>query len=90
MLTPRNTTRFKKSRKRCEKRGYDIDALKHVMSLLIKEQPLPDTCNPHKLTGNLAGLWDCHIKFDWILLYRYDYEKQQIIFEDTGTHSDLF
>ena len=90
MLIPRYANRFKKSRKRCQKRGYDIETLTEVMKLLTAEQPLPKRCNPHKLEGQSVEIWDCHIKGDWLLLYRYDYKQNQIIFEDTGTHSDLF
>ncbi|MCP4297880.1 MAG: type II toxin-antitoxin system mRNA interferase toxin, RelE/StbE family [Proteobacteria bacterium] len=30
----------------------------------------------------------CHIEPDWLLIYKV--EDHQIIFERTGTHSDLF
>ena len=82
------TKRFKKSLARCEKRGLDIPLFDKVAKLLIEEQPLPYHCRPHKLTGEYAGSWECHIKSDWLLIY--SYENRKIIFEDTGTHSDLF
>ena len=82
------TKRFKKSIALCEKRGLDIPLFDGVAKLLVEEKPLPYRCQPHKLTGDYAGSWECHIKPDWLLIYRYENEK--IIFEDTGTHSDLF
>ena len=88
MLIPAYSKRVLKSIERCGKRGYNMLLLENIMNLLIEEEPLPSHCRPHKLIGNYAGHWECHIKFDWVLVYRY--EQPHIIFEDTGTHSDLF
>jgi len=90
MLTPVYTKRFEKSISRCAKRGYDIDLFKKIAILLIEGLSLPLKYKPHKLTGDFADHWECHIKPDWLLIYRYDDANRQIIFEDTGTHSDLF
>ena len=90
MLTPVYPKRFQKSLTRCAKRGYDMERLKEVINLLITETPLPFRCRPHKLVGNFAETWECHIQPDWLLVYWYDYKNGRIIFEDTGTHSDLF
>jgi len=35
-----------------------------------------------------AGRRECHIEPDWLLVYRL--EPGVVIFERTGTHSDLF
>ena len=90
MLASKHTNCFSASMKRCIKRGYDIELLKNIMRLLANEQALPARCRPHKLSGDFIDFWERHIKPDWLLIYRYDYEQQQIIFEDTGTHADLF
>ena len=90
MLRSIHTKRFDAQIKLCVKRGYDITSLKNVMKRLACELPLPERCRPHKLHGYRLDHWECHIKSDWLLVYRYDYELQQIIFESTGTHSDLF
>ena len=90
MLKPVRTKKFDKSIALCKKRGYDMDLLKEVVKLLLEEKPLPERCCVHKLHGDLADCWDCHIKSDWVLIYRYDYPARKLIFEDTGTHSDLF
>jgi mRNA interferase YafQ len=42
----------------------------------------------HKLKGNYADCWECHIEPDWLLIYLI--KNPQIIFVRTGTHSDLF
>jgi len=85
-----NTKRFEASLELCKKRKYNIELLKEVINLLLANKPLPKRCRPHKLRGTRPERWECHIKGDWLLTYRYDYINQAIIFEDTGTHSDLF
>jgi len=42
----------------------------------------------HNLIGNFIGRRECHIEPDWLLIYKID--EDFIIFERTGTHSDLF
>jgi mRNA interferase YafQ len=42
----------------------------------------------HQLVGNYTGRRECHIEADWLLIYKIDGER--IIFERTGSHSDLF
>ncbi len=56
--------------------------------MIIEEQPLPDSYKDHKLIGNYADRRECHIEPDWLLIYYVT--KEMIIFERTGTHSDLF
>ncbi|MDR2448889.1 MAG: type II toxin-antitoxin system YafQ family toxin [Prevotellaceae bacterium] len=46
---------------RCLKRGYDMNLLKEVVTLLLTGSPLPEKCKPHKLSGNFAKHWECHI-----------------------------
>ncbi|MCH9639272.1 MAG: type II toxin-antitoxin system YafQ family toxin [Betaproteobacteria bacterium] len=40
--------------------------------------------------GNFSERRECHIEPDWILIYKIDEENNKIIFERTGSHSDLF
>jgi mRNA interferase YafQ len=40
------------------------------------------------LVGNYEGRRECHIEADWLLIYKI--EKERIIFERPGSHSDLF
>ena len=51
---------------------------------------LPMEYKPHKLTGNYAGMWECHVKLDWLLLWQQDDKELVLLFLDTRTHSDLF
>ncbi|GHT66709.1 hypothetical protein AGMMS50239_28600 [Bacteroidia bacterium] len=63
---------------------------KEIATLLIKDIPLPIQYKAHKLSGNYVNHWECHIKPNWLLIYRYNEKHTQVIFEETGTHSDLF
>lgn len=81
---------FKKDLKRCKKRNYNFDLLKKLINKLAENGKLPSNYKPHKLSGNYKGRWECHIKPDWLLIWKQDDEKKEIILERTGTHSDLF
>ena len=84
------TNRFKKDVKRAVKRGYDISLLENVIDLLQKTGKLPPEFKSHKLSGDLAGKQECHIKSDWLLIWEQDDNKLTLLFLNTGTHSDLF
>ena len=84
------TAKFKKSFKRCLKRGLNTDILKEVISILSTTGTLPEVYRPHKLSGKYAGVWECHIQPDWLLLWTQDNFELTLILLDTGTHSDLF
>lgn len=84
------TNRFKKDLQRCQKRGLDISLVREAISLLQQDGMLPASYKPHKLTGNHEGLWECHIKADWLLVWEQNEMELRLLFLYTGTHSDLF
>lgn len=84
------SNKFKKDFKLCKKRGYNISLLEAVIVLLEQSGTLPGVYKPHKLSGNYAGLWECHIKPDWLLIWSQDEKELTLLFMNTGTHSDLF
>jgi mRNA interferase YafQ len=88
MLKPIYTRQFEKDLKRAVKRGNDITKLKSMIRLLINQEKIPQRNNDHKLLGRFQNRRECHIEPDWLLIYKIIEEK--IIFERTGTHSDLF
>lgn len=81
---------FKKDAKLCKKRNYDITLLEEVLIRLRKDGELPIVYRPHILSGNYSGYWECHIKPDWLLIWKHDDVNEIIYLERTGTHSDLF
>ena len=84
------TGRFKKDLKRCAKRGLDISLIMEAISILVNEGSLPQKYHPHKLKGNLVGLWECHIQPDWLMAWEQNDNELTLLFLQTGTHSDLF
>ena len=88
MLEILYTGRFKKDFKLTKKRGKDLGKLEVVISLLVEGKGLPARYQDHALVGNYVGRRECHIESDWLLIYKLD--GNCIIFERTGTHTDLF
>ena len=84
------SNKFKKDYKLCKKRGYDISKLEEVIILLQKNGKLPSKYKPHVLKGDYSGLWECHIKPDWLLVWLQDDNELTLLLTNTGTHSDLF
>mgnify|MGYP000095081519 CR=1 FL=1 len=84
------TKKFKKNLRLCQKRGYDMNLFEQVSNLLETTGSLPSQYHPHKLSGKYAGLWECHIQGDWLLIWSQDDTELILLFTDTGTHSDLF
>lgn len=88
MYTPVYTKQFERDLKRCKRRGKNLDKFKIIARTLIAGKPLDPIHRDHKLVGNYVGRRDCHIEFDWVLIYKI--EDDRLIFERMGTHSDLF
>lgn len=90
MYSVEYTKRFEKDVKRCVKRGLDISKLQATAAILAETGTLPIRYKPHKLSGDYAGCWECHIEPNWILVWEQDDTKLTLLFLHTGTHSDLF
>lgn len=81
---------FRKDLKNCKKRGYDLPLLQKAIDILQETGTLPESYRPHKLSGRYEGLWECHIKGDWLLIWQQNDTELILIMTDTGTHADLF
>ncbi|MDR0812112.1 MAG: type II toxin-antitoxin system YafQ family toxin [Paludibacter sp.] len=90
MYKIQTTKQFEKDVVRCQKRGFKLELLKEVMLLLSESGQLPMKYKPHKLSGDYADCWECHIKSDWLLVWQQDNNCLTLLFLNTGTHSDLF
>jgi len=88
MLTPVYTRQFERDLKRMKKRRKNIEKLKLILRSLTEEEELDPPHRDHKLIGNWLERRECHIESDWLLIYKI--EDDRIIFERTGSHSDLF
>ena len=81
---------FRKQYKRLERRGLDMSLLDDVIIKLANGEILPPQYRDHALQGDKRGYRDCHIKNDWILIYKLDKNVLTLILSETGTHSDIF
>lgn len=92
MLKIEFTGQFKKDYKLAIKRGCDPQDLAAVISFLAAEQPLPAKYRDHPLESsrNNKGMRECHIKPDWLLIYKIFADRLVLELIRTGTHSDLF
>lgn len=88
MLTPVYIRQFEKDVKLMERRGKNLEKLKIITRSLVAEELLDPLHRNQKLIGNWQGRRECHIESDWLLIYKT--EEGRVIFERTGTHSDLF
>ena len=84
------SNRFKKDLKLAAKRGLNLAELEAVVNRLAAQQPLPDKNRDHTLTGDYIGFRECHIRPDWLLVYRVDGEDLVLFLFRTGSHTDLF
>jgi len=82
------TNRFDKDVKRMVKRGKSLAVFKSVITQLANDELLEPKHRDHKLVGDYAGVRECHIEPDWLLLYINNLDDLTLI--RTGTHSDLF
>ena len=88
MLKPKYKNIFLKDRKLAEKRGKDLVKLVEVMRLLGSGNVIDSKYRDHPLAGRYKSYRECHVENDWLLIYKKS--DDIIIFERTGTHSDLF
>lgn len=88
MYAPVYTKQFGRDIKRAQRRGKNLEKFKIVARTLLAGEPLDAIHRDHRLIGDYAGRRECHLESDWLLIYKT--EETRIIFERTGTHSDLF
>lgn len=52
----------------------------------LKNKNFTSSMQNHQLQGNMKGWWDAHISGDYVVIYRYDEVKHQLIVDKLGTH----
>ena len=89
------TAQYKKDIKR-EKKGVYGSVLQgdflDVITLLMNDTPLPEKYRDHALRNNWQGYRDCHVRPDFILIYKKkdisDKERYLYLIR-IGSHSEL-
>lgn len=72
---------FRKDYKLISKRRWNIRKLKSRIGELDKE------CDCHMLKGKFAGKRECHIGFDWVIVYEVAGNVIKLL--RTGTHAEV-
>lgn len=90
MLKIVSSNQFKKDIKLAIKRNFDIKELEIVIDTLANEKVLDKKYKAHELKGTYSGFMECHIKPNWLLIYKVENKELELFLFRTGTHSDLF
>lgn len=83
------TNKFKKSIDLSYRRNLDLMLLFEVIEKLAKNEALEKKYRRHQLKGEYAGVWECHIKPDWLLMWTENTDKLILLLLNTATHSDF-
>ena len=89
-MTIETTAPFRRDLKRAEKRGLPTNELWTVVEMLKRGEELPPKYRDHALQGSFKGTRECHIRGDWLLVYRVEKNRLVLVLMRTGTHSDIF
>jgi len=83
------TTTFRRDYKRLAKNGQaNLNLLKDVVALLANDLPLEIKHRDHALTGDWVGFRECHIRPDWLLIYKL--LPGRLYLARSGSHAVLF
>lgn len=69
---------------------YILSALDEILIKLERGEGLPIKNRNHRLAGNMADFYECHVLPDWLLIYRIHSDILILELVATGTHSELF
>lgn len=83
------STAAKKDLKRYRNNPRKMKALFETLQYLLNDVTLPANYLRHRLVGQYAGCWECHIENDFLLIW-IDDDAEVIDIVRIGTHSELF
>ena len=86
------TSSFKKQLKKMIKQNKNIQELLEVITKLANLEELDPKYRNHNLINDKTykDCSECHIKPDWLLIYKYIDDRLIIVLFATGSHSELF
>ncbi len=89
MLNIVYSTQFKKDFKKARKLPLaNLKELFDVISVLENQKTLNMKYKNHDLTGNWLGFKECHIKPDWLIIYKIT--SNELLLARLGSHSEIF
>ncbi len=86
------TSNFKKQLKKIIKQNKDINELLEVITKLANLEKLDSKYRNHNLINDKTykDCAECHIKPNWLLIYKYVDDKLVLVLFAIGSHSELF
>lgn len=86
------TSNFKNQMKKIIKQNKDINELLEVITKLANLEILDPKYRNHNLINDKTykDCSECHIKPDWLLIYKYVDDKLILVLFATGSYSELF
>ncbi len=72
------------------KSHLDMDLLDNIILSLANQEELDSKYKNHTLSGNRKSFMECHIKPNWLLIYKIENDKLILTLSKTGSHSNLF
>ena len=82
------TNHFLKDLKKWKRSGKGIEPLEDLLRMIQEGMWSPIAkYEAHMLMGNLEGMWDIHIRQNWVVLAKF--ENGIVYILRMGTHADL-
>lgn len=78
---------FHRDYARWKKAGWNMRQLDAFLNDATAHWPLSPKYKAHQLKGHLQGVWDVHIRQNWVVFFRV--EKEYIKLLRMGTHAYL-
>jgi len=88
IILPRFKRDYRSARKHPE---FESETLEYIFDVMISGGTLPEAFREHRLdkrSTNWAGMTECHLGADLLLIYRV--RREAVIFHRIGTHEQLF
>ena len=85
------TSRYRKDLKTIANNKKLVDEIGVVVALLSEnDTPLPEKYKDHQLKGRFVEFRECHVRPNWLLVYKKTKDDLILALIRTGTHSELF
>jgi mRNA interferase YafQ len=85
-----STRRYIDDLRRAKRRNLPFQELENVVRALAEGRTLAPKHKDHALKGEWNGYRECHIRPDWLLIYKIEHQILTLVLTRTGTHADLF
>ena len=83
-----HTRQFLKDVRKWKRSGKGLEPLEELLRVIQQGTwPLPAQYEAHMLTGMMEGIWDIHLRKNWIVLA--EFHEGTVITLRMGTHAEL-